>query len=541
MLLSALAIKYINIYFPNTQIIVYLFFFFFILLVLIAVLISTAYYTLLERKVLSSIQSRVGPSKVGYAGLLQPLADGLKLFLKEIIFPTKSFKKVFVFSSIFSFFVALNLWVLFNFSYSFGFSDINLIFLLIFLLSMFHVYSIIFAGWASNSKYSFLGALRSSAQLIAYDIAMVLTILNLFIFTESLTLDGFLIFQAKFGWLVFWFPLNFIVFFICVLAETNRHPFDLPEAEAELVAGYNVEYSAISFALFFLAEYSSMIFMSVLTVHIFFGGWITFNSNLAINIILYFFKIAVILYLFIFVRALIPRYRYDQLMRIGWKILIPFQIVLFLFYITINYFDFDFILNIIFEFFKNVLLFSFFVLLKLVLGLPNNNGIILFFIILPLLAYIYFFHPDSLVIEYSETSHRILVKNPWWPNFFLENYIDHIASFLYGLIYNISIFYIIFAQFTLVFLFWEFITIIFCIFYFIGYGFLFFFCTFMFGIETIIVLPVIIALFWPESNLFHTFFEFILIHFLDEIELRIFIFKVFMSSSEILSYLFADW
>ena len=342
MLLNHIIDKYIKIYFPGHEMLIYGFIVFFSLIIIIFVLISTAYYTLLERKLLATLQSRSGPLKVGYLGLLQPLADGLKLFLKEIIFPTRIYKKIFIFSSIFSFFIALNLWVILDFSYGFSISNINLVFLLIFLLSMFHVYSIIFAGWASNSKYSFLGSLRSSAQLIGYDIAMVLTVLNLVIYTESLTIEGFLTFQTNFGWLVFWFPLNFITFFICILAETNRHPFDLPEAEAELVAGYNVEYSAISFALFFLAEYSAMIFMSVLTVHMFFGGWFTFSNLIFLNYLFYFLKILLVLYLFVFIRALIPRYRYDQLMRIGWKILIPFQIILFIYYTLIEYFfNFD--------------------------------------------------------------------------------------------------------------------------------------------------------------------------------------------------------
>lgn len=308
-----------------------------IFFLIIIILLSTAFFTLQERKVLAVIQNRFGPKKLGYNGILQPIVDGIKLFLKETIFPNQIFFLVFFLSSVFSFFVALNFWTFLPFSYSFVLGDINLSFLLIFIISLFHVFSIIFAGWSSNSKYSFLGGLRSSAQLIGYDISLVLVLLNLFIFTETLNLREVVEWQSKNGFLIYWFPLQFLIFLICALAETNRHPFDLPEAEAELVSGYNVEYSAMSFALFFLAEYSAIIFMSVFITNVFLGGWVSLSFNFFFNYLFYFFKIVGVFYFFILVRGLIPRYRYDQLIRIGWKYLIPLQFFTFIYYLVIKY------------------------------------------------------------------------------------------------------------------------------------------------------------------------------------------------------------
>lgn len=272
---------------------------FLFLFLIIVILLSTAFFTLQERKVLGVIQNRLGPNKLGYNGVLQPIVDGIKLFLKETIFPNQIFFLVFIFSSIFSFFVALNFWTFLPFSYNFILSDTNLSFLLIFVVSLFHVFSIILAGWSSNSKYSFLGGLRSSAQLIGYDISLVLVLLNLFIFTETLNLREIIEWQTKNGFLVFWFPLQFLIFLICALAETNRHPFDLPEAEAELVSGYNVEYSAMSFALFFLAEYSAIIFMSVFITNVFLGGWVFF-FNYFFLIILFIFSKLWVFFIFLF-------------------------------------------------------------------------------------------------------------------------------------------------------------------------------------------------------------------------------------------------
>lgn len=319
------------------SLVLFVFFLVVVFSLIIIILVSTAFFTLQERKVLAVIQNRLGPRKVGYNGVLQPIVDGIKLFLKETIFPNQIFFLVFIFSSIFSFFIALNFWSFLPFSYNAVLSDINLSFLLIFVVSLFHVFSIIFAGWSSNSKYSFLGGLRSSAQLIGYDISLVLVLLNLFIFTETLNLREIIEWQTRNGLLIYWFPIQFLVFLVCALAETNRHPFDLPEAEAELVSGYNVEYSAMSFALFFLAEYSAIIFMSVFITNVFLGGWTFFFTSFFFNYILYFIKIVSIFYFFILTRGLIPRYRYDQLLRIGWKFLIPFQFFALVYYLLIKF------------------------------------------------------------------------------------------------------------------------------------------------------------------------------------------------------------
>jgi NADH-quinone oxidoreductase subunit H len=300
---------------------------------------------LLERKLLASIQSRKGPNKIGFLGLLQPIADGFKLIMKETIIPTRSFKTIFFLSAIYSLFLSLLLWTIFPFSYFFVISDMEYGLLFFFILSILHVYSIMLAGWSSNSRYSFLGGLRSSAQLIAYDVTMVIVLLNIILFTKTLNIIKIIEYQSKHGWFIFYLPISFIIFLICALAETNRHPFDLPEAEAELVSGYNVEYSAVNFSLFFLGEYSSMLFMAGFTVHLFLGGWtfidfsfLTFFWNKLIAFILYIIKLSCVIYFFVIIRAAVPRYRYDQLMRIGWKYLLPLAFANFLINCFLVYF-----------------------------------------------------------------------------------------------------------------------------------------------------------------------------------------------------------
>ena len=313
--------------------------------ILIVILLSVAFFTLFERKVLASIQSRKGPNKVGFLGLLQPIADGFKLIMKETVVPIRSFKIIFFLSAMYSLFLSLVLWTIFPFSYFFVVADLEYGLLFFFIISVLHVYSIMLAGWSSNSRYSFLGGLRSSAQLIAYDVSMVLILLTIVLYAKTLNIIKIIEWQSQHGWFIFYLPFSFIIFLICAVAETNRHPFDLPEAEAELVSGYNVEYSAVNFSLFFLGEYSSMLFMAGLTVHLFLGGWtfvnfsfLSFFWNKVISFSIYCFKLFCIIYFFILIRAAVPRYRYDQLMRIGWKYLLPLTFSMFIIHSLLVYF-----------------------------------------------------------------------------------------------------------------------------------------------------------------------------------------------------------
>jgi NADH-quinone oxidoreductase subunit H len=304
-----------------------------ILLVTVPLLICVAMLTYFERKVIGAMQLRKGPNVVGWFGLLQPFADGLKLFLKETIIPTQSNKLIFLLAPMLTFILALIGWAVIPLSENFVIANINVGILYLFAVSSLGVYGIIMAGWASNSKYAFLGAIRSSAQMVSYEVSIGFVIVTVLLLAGSLNLNEIVLAQREQGWFMFahglmLFPM-FIVFFISALAETNRHPFDLPEAEAELVAGYNVEYSSMSFALFFLGEYANMILMSGMTTILFLGGWLPPHESLAFipGVIWFALKVAFCLFVFIWVRATLPRYRYDQLMRLGWKVFLPISLV----------------------------------------------------------------------------------------------------------------------------------------------------------------------------------------------------------------------
>ncbi len=292
-------------------------------------LIAVAYFTLIERQVLAAIQRRQGPNIVGFFGLLQPLADGLKLFLKETILPKSSNIIIFILAPVFTFALSLAGWAIIPFGDGFALSNLNIGLLYIFMISSLSVHSVIMAGWSSNSKYAFLGALRSAAQMISYEVSMGITIISVILVSGSLNLNDIVLAQKNIWYVVCLFPM-FIIFFICSLAETNRHPFDLPEAEAELVSGYNVEYSGMSFALFFLAEYSNIILMCSLNVILFFGGWFPLINiwplNMLPGIFWFALKTLFFIFLFILVRGTLPRYRYDQLMRLGWKVFLPISL-----------------------------------------------------------------------------------------------------------------------------------------------------------------------------------------------------------------------
>ena len=297
-----------------------------ILSIVVPLLIAVAYFTIAERKIMGAIQRRRGPNVIGFIGLLQPLADGLKLFVKETTLPTSANIGIFLLAPGLSFTLSLIAWAVIPFAEGVVICDINLGVLYLFAVSALNVYGILFAGWSSNSKYAFLGAIRSSAQMISYELALGFAILCVAVCAGSLNLSNIVLAQKKI-WFIFPLLPIFIIFYISMLAETNRHPFDLPEAEAELVSGYNVEYSAMTFALFFLAEYANMLLMSTLAAILFLGGWLppfdNFLFNLIPSTIWLCLKIAIGATFFILTRATLPRYRYDQLMYLGWKCFLP--------------------------------------------------------------------------------------------------------------------------------------------------------------------------------------------------------------------------
>jgi len=300
-----------------------------ILAIVVPLLIAMAYLTYMERKVIGAMQLRKGPNVVGPFGLLQPFADGLKLLVKETVIPSGANPAVFIAAPMITFSLALMAWAVIPFDAGWVLADINVGVLYLFAISSLGVYGIIMAGWASNSKYAFLGAMRSAAQMVSYEVAIGFVIVTVLMCVGSLNLSKIVLAQQGGFWNWFWLPLlpMFVIFFISALAETNRAPFDLPEAEAELVTGYNVEYSAFPFALFFLGEYINMIVMSAMTTILFLGGWL---APLEVSWltwipgpIWFFLKIVAVLFVFLWVRATFPRYRYDQLMRLGWKVFLP--------------------------------------------------------------------------------------------------------------------------------------------------------------------------------------------------------------------------
>ena len=317
----------------------------YILLTLIPLLIVVAFFTLAERKVMASIQRRKGPNVVGIWGFLQPFADAVKLILKEIIIPVKANNFLFIFSPMITLFLSFLGWIVISFDLYTKIFNLNNNLLFVLVVSSLSVYGILLSGWSSNSKYALMGSLRSVSQMISYEVSISLIILPIILLSSSLNLNTIVYIQSETIWFIFpLFPLS-LIFFISILAETNRAPFDLPEAEAELVAGYNVEYSAITFVSFFLAEYTNILLMSSLFVIFFLGGGLVEISRINVhtflsNSLLYsleqelFFSIKTIIitFFFIFIRANLPRFRFDQLMFIGWKIFLPLTLGFIIFF-----------------------------------------------------------------------------------------------------------------------------------------------------------------------------------------------------------------
>lgn len=309
-----------------------------ILVIVVPLLLCVAYLTYAERKVIGYIQVRIGPNRVGFKGLLQPFADLIKLIRKEIVIPTRSNKYLFIIAPLFALTPALAGWAVIPFNEGIVLANINAGVLYIFAMSSLSVYGVLIAGWASNSKYAMLGALRSAAQTVSYEIAMGFAFVGVLLAAGSMNLTDIVHGQQGGIWHWWFLPLLplFMVFWISAIAETNRAPFDLVEGESEIVAGFHVEYSAIGFALFFLAEYASMILISTVMAVLFLGGWLSpFEGIPVLNDIFFFVpgfvwlivKVSFFLFVYLWIRATFPRYRYDQLMRLGWKVLIPVTIV----------------------------------------------------------------------------------------------------------------------------------------------------------------------------------------------------------------------
>jgi NADH-quinone oxidoreductase subunit H len=303
-----------------------------ILAIVIPLLLSVAYLTYAERKIMGAMQLRQGPMMVGPFGLLQPLADGIKLFSKEIIVPSAAHRVVFIMAPMLTFFLSLIAWAVIPVDEGWALANINVGILYLFAVSSMGVYGVLMAGWASNSKYAFLGGMRSAAQMVSYEVSMGLVIVCVLLCVGSLNLQDIVMVERPFWVTLLLFPM-FIVFFVSILAETNRAPFDLPEGESELSGGFLVEYSAMTFALFFLGEYANMILMSAMAVILFLGGWLPpFGLEGALidwvpGVVWFGLKTFLVLFVFVWARATFPRYRYDQLMRLGWKVFLPFTLL----------------------------------------------------------------------------------------------------------------------------------------------------------------------------------------------------------------------
>ena len=300
-----------------------------ILFLLVPVLVSVAMIVWLDRRVWAFVQKRQGPNVVGPFGLLQSLADALKYIFKEIIIPASSNKIIFILAPVVTMTLALIAWAVIPFNQNFVIADINVGILYIFAVSSLGVYGIIMGGWASNSKYPFLGAIRSAAQMVSYEVSIGVIIINVLLCVGSLNLTDIVLAQENLWFIIPLFPM-FVIFFISALAETNRPPFDLPEAEAELVAGYQTEYSGMMYAMFWLGEYANILLMCAMGAILFLGGWMSpidvYPFTLVPGAIWLILKILLLFILFALVKAIVPRYRYDQLMRLGWKVFLPLSL-----------------------------------------------------------------------------------------------------------------------------------------------------------------------------------------------------------------------
>ena len=301
-----------------------------ILFLLIPVLVSVAMIVWLDRRVWAFVQKRQGPNVVGPFGLLQSLADALKYIFKEMIIPSSSNKVIFILAPIVTMTLALIAWAVIPFGATQVLADINVGILYLFAVSSLGVYGIIMGGWASNSKYPFLGAIRSAAQMVSYEVSIGVIIINVLLCVGSLNLNDIVIAQKSMWFVIPLFPM-FVIFFISALAETNRPPFDLPEAEAELVAGYQTEYSGMMYAMFWLGEYANILLMCAMGAVLFLGGWLSpleiYPFTLVPGAMWLILKILLLFFLFALVKAIVPRYRYDQLMRLGWKVFLPFSLI----------------------------------------------------------------------------------------------------------------------------------------------------------------------------------------------------------------------